>query len=183
MKNKILSIVLFLNLLIFCCSCDSSRGTINNNKENPDTLKYISTKCPDIQARTKISVIDGKVYCMWVDVKYNNEGRTSETYVLDMFENGGWKNISKQDNDFNDSPYFEKSFKFPLNEKIGNKTVYTNSVGDFYIYDDINKETYDLKINLKEWRMFATDNENVFAVLSAYATKDSNSEIRIYNIS
>ena len=179
--KKLISIILILTLFTYLCGCQNPQT--DNHKENISKINYMVTERPETQARTKISVIDGKVYCMWVDVKYNNEGRTSETYVLDMFENGGWKNISKQDNDFNDSPYFEKSFKFPLNEKIGNKTVYTNSVGDFYIYDDINKETYDLKINLKEWRMFATDNENVFAVLSAYATKDSNSEIRIYNIS
>jgi hypothetical protein len=179
--KKLISIILILTLFTYLCGCQKPQTY--NHKENISEINYIVTERPETQARTKISVIDGKVYCMWVDVKYNNEGRTSETYVLDVFENGGWKNVSKQVNDFNDSPYFEKSFKFPLNEKIGNKTVYTNSVGDFYIYDDINKETYDLKINLKEWRMFATDNENVFAVLSAYATKDSNSEIRIYNIS
>ncbi len=179
--KKLISIILILTFFTYLCGCQKPQT--DKNKAHIGEINYIITERPETQARTKIAVYDGKVYCMWVDVKYNNEGRTSETYVLDVFENGGWKNVSKQDNDFSDSPYFEKSFKFPLNEKIGNKTVYTNSVGDFYIYDDINKETYDLKINLKEWRMFATDNENVFAVLSAYANKDSNSEIRIYSIS
>lgn len=182
-KKKIFIIVLLLNVLIICSSCESQKNAIESKNVNSVKLNYITTECKEVQARTKISVIDGTVYCMWVDVAYNDEGRENETYVLDVFENGSWKNISRQENEFEGSPYFEKTYVYPLCEKIGDKIIYTDSNNDLYIFDTLNKGIYDLKINLEDWRAFATDNKNVFAVLSSATNDKGGAEIRIYDIS
>lgn len=173
-----------LFVLLVCSSCGSVTNIIDSKNKTEDVkLDYIVITCNEVQARTKISVVDGTVYCMWVDVTYNTEGRDSETYVLDAFENGSWKNISKQENEFIGSPYFEKTYKYPLCEKVGDKIIYTDSNNDFYLLNTSNKEIYDLKMNLEDWRAFATDNENVFAVLSSATNGKGETEIRIYDIS
>ena len=181
--KRILTIILIVLVLLCCSSCDFATNTIENNKTEDVKLKYIIATCNETQARAKISVIDGTVYCMWVDVIYNDEGREYETYVLDVFENGSCKNISRQENEFEGSPYFEKTYVYPLCEKIGDKIIYTDSNNDFYIFDTLNKGVYDLKINLEDWRAFATDNKNVFAVLSSATNDKGEAEIRIYDIS
>lgn len=182
--KRISAIILATFILLVCSSCGSVTNTIENNNKIEDVkLEYIVTTCNEVQARTKISVVDGTLYCMWVDVAYNDEGRDSETYVLDAFENGSWKNICKQENEFEGSPYFEKTYEYPLCERVGNKIFYTDPDNNCYLLDTLNGKIYDLEMNLGEWRAFATDNENAFAVLSACTNGYGETEIRIYDIS
>lgn len=182
--KRISAIILATFILLVCSSCGSVTNTIENNNKIEDVkLEHIVTTCNEVQAHTKISVVDGTLYCMWVDVAYNDEGRDFETYVLDAFENGSWKNIYKQENEFEGSPYFEKTYEYPLCERVGDKIIYTDPDNNFYLLDTLNGKIYDLEMNLGEWRAFATDNENVFAVLSASTNGYGKSEIRIYDIS
>ena len=61
---------------------------------------------------------------MWVDVKYNDVARDSETFYLDVYDNGSWKNISVQEEkEFTGAPYFDKTYTYPLYEKVGDKEL------------------------------------------------------------
>lgn len=66
---------------------------------------------------------------------------------------------------------------------MGDKIIYTDTNNDFYILDNSTQERYNLEINLQDWRAFATDGKSVFSVLSSFANKDGEAEIRIYYIS
>lgn len=190
--KKFFAIGLLLVVFFSFCSCGNvEKGEESSNlSEQKATsqgdrmqVDYISTKCKDTQVSTKISVVDGKVYRFWTDVTKGEEGFYSEySYILDVFENGSWKNISTSQKENDDGGYFDKVYKYPLNEKVGNKTVYTDDKNDFYLRDENGGKPLDLGLNLENWRAFATDGESVFAVLSATADKNCEHEIRIYDI-
>lgn len=193
MKKKIFAIGLLVVILLSLCSCSNAeKGQENSvgseqkaaSQDELASVEYISTKCKDTRASTKISVIDGEVYCFWTDVTQGEDGFYSEySYILDVFQNGSWKNVSTSQNENNDGGYFDKVYKYPLNEKVGEKTVYTDDKNDFYLRDENGGEPLPLGLNLKDWRAFATDGKSVFAVLSATADKNCEYEIRIYDIS
>lgn len=193
MKKKIVATVLSLVVLFAFCSCSNvEKGEESSNNSEQKTasqgdltpVEYTSTTCKDNQASTKISVVDGKVYCFWTDVTKGEDGFYSEySYILDVFENGSWKNVSISQEESDDGGYFNMTYKYPLNEKVGNKTVYTDDKNDFYLRDENTKEVVKLGLNLEDWRAFATDRKSIFAVLSVVADSNCEFEIRIYDIS
>ena len=195
MGKRVVAIVLSVLVLFVVSSCGFAEDTLDSTdkttqKPSDSTDKssdfkpsYVTTTCKSTQWREKISVVDGKVYRMWVDVKYNDVARDSETFYLDVYDNGSWKNISVQEEkEFTGAPYFDKTYTYPLYEKVGDKIIYTDPKNDFYILDFSAQKSYDLEMNLEDWRAFATDGESVFAVLSAFANRDGEAEIRIYDI-
>lgn len=89
MTKRIAVIILAGLILLGVSSCGFIKNTSANTDQTNDLeLNYVTTTCKSSQAREKISVVDGNVYCMWSETKYNDEGRETETYFLDVYNNG-----------------------------------------------------------------------------------------------
>lgn len=180
MKRLIL-VVLMIFSLVLLTSCKGSAV----DSETP--FHYETVYCTDVQATTEIAVVDGKLYCKWLDVQYDENGIRYDTERIDVIENIAesreWKRVSIQYEAEKVVSYFDKVYTYhPLYEKIGRYVVLTDEHNDFYLLDTETDTQTDLKLNLEDWRRFATDNENYFAVLSAFADGECKHQIRIYTL-
>lgn len=197
--KRIVSVLLSGMLVLSLSSC---KGTPADREE---PFYYETVYCTDVQATTEIAVVDGKLYCKWLDVQYDENGIRYDTERIDVIENIAesreWKRVSIQCEAEMDMPfsskahiypsreaemvisYFDKVYTYPLYEEIGRFAVLTDEHNDFYLLDTETGTQIDLQLNLEDWRSFATDNTNYFAILSAFADGECKHQIRIYTLS
>ena len=205
MKKRIATLKRIVSLLLsgmLVLSLSSCKGTPTDREE---PFYYETVYCTDVQATTEIAVVDGKLYCKWLDVQYDENGIRYETERIDVIENIAesleWKRVSIQCEVEMDMPfsskahiypsrgsemvisYFDKVYTYPLYEEIGRFAVLTDEHNNFYLLDTETGTQIDLQLNLEDWRSFATDNTNYFAILSAFADGECKHQIRIYTLS
>ncbi len=179
--ERIVSVLLSGMLVLSLSSC---KGTPIDREE---PFYYETVYCTDVQATTEIAVVDGKLYCKWLDVQYDENGIRYETERIDVIENIAesreWKRVSIQCEAEMVISYFDKVYTYPLYEEIGRFAVLTDEHNNFYLLDTETGSQIDLQLNLEDWRSFATDNTNYFAILSAFADGECKHQIRIYTLS
>ena len=186
MRRRI-ALFLVVVLLTYCCSCGITFKTIEGKGEMP--FYYETVYCNDVQATTRIAVVDGKLYCKWLDMQYDEDGIQHDTEHIDVIDNietsRTWERLSIQSESETVVSVFDKAYNYPIYEKIGRFIVLTDEYNHFYLLDTETGIRTDLQLSLEDWRMFATDNINCFAVLSAFSVwRDGKyqQEIRMYTL-
>ena len=178
--KKLISILLTICSLFLLTSCK------NGLTDSKTPFSYETVYCTDVQASTEIAVVDGKLYCKWLDVQYDENGICYDTERIDVIENIAksreWKRVSLQCEAEKVMPYFNKVYTYPLYEEIGRFAVLTDEYNDFYLLDTETGTQIDLQLNMEDWRRFATDHKTYFAVLSAFADGECKHQIRIYTL-
>ncbi len=180
MLKRIVSVLLSGILVLLFTSCKGA----SFGGEAP--FYYETVNCIDMSATTEIAMVDGKLYCKWLEEQYDENGVRYDKERIDVIENivksREWKRVSKQSEVEKVMPYFDKVYTYPLRVEIGRFAVLTDEHNDYYILDTETGIQKDLELNLVDWRRFATDNKNYFAVLSAFSDGENKCEIRIYTL-
>lgn len=184
---KIFAILFSGVIMLTFCSCKAKPDPISSSytpvpKEyNINPLNYYSVYCTDNMASTEIAVNGGKIYCKWLD----NNDLEHISVIENIIAKSDWTLLSQQDEIDVALTYFKNYNYQPLKENIGECLLYTDKSNDFYITDIDADITYDLGMNLADWRRFATNNTDTFAFLSAEPILIDNEqlyEVRVYKI-
>lgn len=184
---KIFAILFSGVIMLTFCSCKAKPDPISSSytpvpKEyNINPLNYYSVYCTDNMASTEIAVNGEKIYCKWLD----NNDLEHISVIENIIAKSDWTLLSQQDEIDVALTYFKNYNYQPLKENIGECLLYTDKSNDFYITDIDADITYDLQMNLADWRRFATNNTDTFAFLSAEPILIDNEqlyEVRVYKI-
>lgn len=184
---KIFAILFSGVIMLTFCSCKAKPDPISSSytpvpKEyNINPLNYYSVYCTDNMASTEIAVNGEKIYCKWLD----NNDLEHISVIENIIAKSDWTLLSQQDEIDVALTYFKNYNYQPLKENIGECLLYTDKSNDFYITDIDADITYDLGMNLADWRRFATNNTDTFAFLSAepiFINNESLYEVRVYKI-
>ncbi len=184
---KIFAILFSGVIMLTFCSCKAKPDPISSSytpvpKEyNINPLNYYSVYCTDNMASTEIAVNGEKIYCKWLD----NNDQEHISVIENIIAKSDWTLLSQQDEIDVALTYFKNYNYQPLKENIGECLLYTDKSNDFYITDIDADITYDLGMNLADWRRFATNNTDTFAFLSAepiFINNESLYEVRVYKI-
>ena len=184
---KVFAVLFSIIVVSTFCSCKAKPTSVSSSytpvlKEyNINPLNYYSVFCTDNMASTEIAVNDGKIYCKWLD----NNDQEHISVIENIITKQDWTQLSQQDEIDAALTYFKNYNYQPLKEKIGECLLYTDKNNDFFITDIDADITYDLQMNLADWRRFATNNTDTFAFLSAepiFINNESLYEVRVYKI-
>lgn len=184
---KIFAVLFFIVTVLALCSCKAKPAPISSSytpvlKEyNINPLNYYSIYCTDNMAYTEIAVNDSKIYCKWLD----NNDHEHISVIENIIAKQDWTQLSQQDEIDIALTYFKNYNYQSLKEKIGECLLYTDKSNDFYITDIDDDITYDLGMNLADWRRFATNNTDTFAFLSSeplFIDNEPLYEVRVYKI-
>ncbi len=148
-----------------------------------EPFDYETVYCKEQQASTEIAMVDGKLYCKWLEECVDEQGVSYDVEHVDVMDVAAgkreWKRLSESDEIQAAMLYFDK----PVNYEIGKYTVYLDEHNDYYLLDAETNTKTNLQLNLVDWRRFATDNTMYFAVLSAFGSAEYDGvEIRIYKL-
>ncbi len=185
---KIFAVLFLIVIMLTCCSCKTRPLTTSSSytpvlKEyDISPLNYYSVYCPDNKATTEIAINGEKIFCKWLDDNYQEHVSVIENIASQHRE---WVNITEQDEIDTALTHFKTYDYHPLNEKVGECIVYTDKDNNFYISDVDADITYDLGINLENWRRFSTNGNNMYAFLSCESTlvgRKYMHEVRVYKI-
>lgn len=181
--KRIISVLLSGTLVLPLPSCK------NAPVDDGTQFHYETIYCTDVQATTEIAVVDGKLYCKWLDVQYDESGMRYDTERIDVIENIAksreWERVSIPNEAEIAISNFDIVYTYPLYEEIGGFAVVTDEHNDFYLLNTETGIQTDLELNLEDWRRFSTDHKMYFAVLSAYAVTVNGEyvhEIRYYKL-
>lgn len=183
--SKIFAVLFLVVIVLTFCSCKANQAPISSSytpvlKEyNINPLNYYSVYCTDNMASTEIAVNDGKIYCKWLD----NDDQEHVSVIENIIAKQDWTHLSQQD-EINIALTYFKNYNYqPLKENIGECLLYTDKNNNFFITDIDANITYDLRMNLEDWRRFATNNNDIFAFLSTEPILIDNEwlyEVRVY---
>lgn len=184
---KLFTVLLSVVVMLTFCSCETKPAPISSSNDpvvkeyNINPLNYYLVYCTDNMATTEIAINDQIIYCKWLD----DNDQEHVSVIENIIEKQDWTHLSQQDEIDIALTYFKNYNYQPFKENVGECLLYTDKNNDFFITDIDADITYNLQMNLTDWRRFATNNTDTFAFLSAEPIVIDNKqlyEVRVYKI-